>query len=90
MIELTRLTKEGKMINLGRSRELAQRSNDGVDVTLRWYPEADVLRVCVCDGRSGAYFEIHPEPYLALDVYYHPYAYIDFSEVHYEDQRLAA
>jgi hypothetical protein len=30
------------------------------------------------------------EPYLALDVYYHPFAYRDFSTVDYDDSRLAA
>jgi hypothetical protein len=29
---------------------------------------------------AGAYFEIRPERYLALDAYYHPYAYVDFSD----------
>jgi hypothetical protein len=78
------------MSNLGPARELAQRSNNGVDVTLLWHPEADDLTVCVCDDRNGAYFEIHPEPYMALEIYYHPYAYVDFSDLYYEDQRLAA
>jgi hypothetical protein len=75
-------------------RELAHRSGDGLDVTLLWYPSDgqndDAIVVCVCDGRDGAYFEIPTEPYLALDVYYHPFAYRDFSTVEYEDSRLAA
>jgi hypothetical protein len=78
------------MSKLGTSRVLAQRSNDGVEVTLLWHPAGDDLTVCVCDGRDGTYFEIHPAPYLALEVYYHPYAYRDFSGVNYEDYRLAA
>jgi len=48
-------------------------------VTLSWQPETDELLVSVCDQKHGAYFEIRPERYLALDVYYHPYAYLDFS-----------
>jgi hypothetical protein len=44
----------------------------------------------VCDRARGAYFEISPEQHLALDVYYHPYAYVDFSDLRYEDPRLAA
>jgi len=71
-------------------RELAQRSNDGVQVTLSWHPLADEVRVCVCDGRRGAYFEIRPERDSALDVYYHPYAYLDWSDVYFEDGPLAA
>ena len=72
--------------------ELAQRSSAGVDVTLYWVQVRGVDRalVCVCDRREGAYFEIPTEPHLALEVYYHPFAYRDFSAVDYEDDRLAA
>jgi len=73
-------------------RELAHRSGDGLDVTLVWVrgDDGDTVVVCVSDGREGAYFEIPAEPYLALDVYYHPFAYRDSSTVDYEDSRLAA
>ena len=72
--------------------ELAHRSGDGVDVTLVWVHAdgRDRAIVCVCDTREGAYFEIPTEPYLALQVYYHPFAYRDFNTVDYEDPRLAA
>jgi len=72
--------------------ELAQRSGDGFDVTLLWVRGAggDEAIVCVCDRRDGAYFEITAEPYLALDIYRHPFAYRDFSTVDYRDSRLAA
>lgn len=72
--------------------ELAHRSSDGVDVTLVWATEGgeNQVVVSVCDRRGDAYFEIHAEPYLALDVYYHPFAYRDFSTVDYEDRRLVA
>jgi hypothetical protein len=53
-------------------------------------PTNDELRVCVCDERRGAYFAIRPERDFALDVYYHPYAYLDLSDVYLEDDRLAA
>jgi len=56
-------------------RELAHRSGAGVDVTLYWQPILDELLVCVRDKRHGAHFEMRPPPNLALDVYYHPYAY---------------
>jgi hypothetical protein len=58
-------------------RELASRSSAGVDVTLYWHPILDELVVCVCDKRHGAHFEIRPQSSLALDVYYHPYAYLE-------------
>jgi len=56
-------------------RELAHRSNDGVNVTLSWHAQTDELLVCVHDERRDVYFEIHPERDFALDVYYHPYAH---------------
>jgi hypothetical protein len=59
-------------------RELAHRSNHGVNVTLSWHTESDELLVCVYDERCDAYFEIHPERDFALDVYYHPYAYVGY------------
>jgi hypothetical protein len=72
--------------------ELAHRSNGGLDVTLVWVQEGgeDRAVVCVSDTREGAYFEIPTEAYLALDVYYHPFAYRDFGSVDYDDNRLAA
>ena len=72
------------------ARELAHRSTDGLEVTLLWQPAGDELTVCVCDERHGAYFEIHPKPYVALDVFHHPHAYVDFASVYYEGQRLVA
>ena len=70
-------------------RELACRSSVGVDVTLYWHPALDELIVCVCDKRKGTHFEIRPARDLALDVYYHPYAYADLEDV-YEKENLRA
>jgi hypothetical protein len=72
--------------------ELAHRSNGGIDVTLVWVHRGgvDEILVCVSDHRRGAYFEIPAEAHLALDVYYHPFFYRDFSTVDYEDRRRAA
>jgi hypothetical protein len=71
-------------------RELARRSSAGVDVTLYWHPTLDELIVRVCDERHGAHFEIRPQRYLALDVYYHPYAYADLAGVYEKENRRAA
>ena len=71
-------------------RELARRSGAGVDVTLYWHPTLDELIVCVADERQGAYFEIRPQRYLALDVYHHPYAYADLADEYAEEDRRAA
>ena len=61
-------------------RELARRSNNGVDVTLSWDAETDELLVCVYDERRDVYFEIHPKRAFALDVYYHPYAHVGYGD----------
>jgi hypothetical protein len=74
----------------GERRELAHRSSAGVDVTLYWHPTLDELIVCVCDERHGAQFEVRPQRSLALDVYYHPYAYADLPGGYEEEARRAA
>jgi hypothetical protein len=71
-------------------RELARRSSAGVDVTLYWHPTLDELIVSVYDERRGAHFEVRPQRSLALDVYYHPYAYADPAGVHEKESRRAA
>jgi hypothetical protein len=68
-----------------RHRELAHRSNNGVNVTLSWDTETDELLVCVDDERRNVYFELQPARDLALDVYYHPYAHAG-----YDDDALAS
>jgi hypothetical protein len=67
-------------------RELAHRSNNGLDVTLSWHAATGELLVCVYDERRHVYFEINPERDLALDAFYHPYAHAG----HDDDDRLAA
>lgn len=72
--------------------ELAHRWSAGIDVTLLWtqhYP-VDEMVVCVFDQRDGAYFEVTPEPYLALDVYYHPFFYRDFSDPNCQETRAVS
>jgi hypothetical protein len=67
---------------ISERQELARRSSAGADVTLYWHPALDELIVRVCDERHGADFEIRPQRHLALDVYYHPYAYADLAGVY--------
>jgi hypothetical protein len=73
-------------------RELASRSNDGLDVTLVWARRdgKDEVVVRVTDHREHEYFEIPAEPAQALDVYYHPFAYRDLSALDDEVSRPAA
>jgi hypothetical protein len=60
----------------GQPRELAHRHNDGLDVTLLWHEATDDLVLRVWDQRQDARFEFRPEPHMALEAYYHPYAYV--------------
>jgi len=71
-------------------RVLARRPSAGADVTPYWHPTLDELIVCVWDERHGAYFEIRPQRYLALDVYHHPYAYEDLADEYENEDRRAA
>jgi hypothetical protein len=57
--------------------ELASRSSAGIEVALFWerHEDVDAVLVQVHDRETGARFEIAAEPHLALEVYYHPFAY---------------
>ena len=69
--------------------ELAHRTGDGLEVTLVWAHGAGADDVVVVyDSRDDTSFEIKAERHLALDVYYHPFAYTDLS-TDGDDSRLA-
>jgi hypothetical protein len=72
--------------------EIAHRSGSGLDVTLVWArgEQRHGALVCVRDQHDATYFEIPVETYLALDVYYHPFAYQDFSTDNTPRRSLAA
>lgn len=58
------------------TRELAFRSNDGMDVALLWHTASGLLSVLVSDNRTDARFELvldHDDR--AMEVFHHPYAY---------------
>jgi hypothetical protein len=58
-------------------RELAQRIAEGLDVSLYWYPSENRLRVIVMHPWTGASFQLElEEDDDALDVFYHPFAYL--------------
>ncbi len=59
--------------------ELAQRTSGGLEVTLLWVHGGgeDRTVVSVYDERKDSYLEIPAERNLALDVFYHPFAYRD-------------
>jgi hypothetical protein len=57
-------------------KELAFREEGGVGVTLLWQEVEDRLRVIVQDTQTGETFELDAPPDNALDVFYHPFAYV--------------
>ena len=57
------------------TRELDQRSNDGIDVTLLWSAQTNRVWISVVDAKRGDWFEQDVHPALALDAFQHPFAY---------------
>jgi hypothetical protein len=57
------------------TRELAQRVNDGVEVTLLWSERDGRLAVVVFNHGTGEFFELEAPRDRALDVFYHPFFY---------------
>jgi len=66
-------------------RELARRSDDGVEVALFWHVRDDSLSVEVCDRKTGDSFRLDAPRDRGLDVFYHPYAYAARRELDYAD-----
>lgn len=56
-------------------RELAHRSDDGLEISLLWKETTDELIVTVLDASSGELLEMAAQHENALDVFNHPYAY---------------
>ena len=56
-------------------RELAHRSNDGVEVTLFWSKPSNRVTIAVLDSHSGEILEFEVDGVAALDAFNHPYAY---------------
>jgi hypothetical protein len=59
-----------------RGKELARRTSGGVEISLRWSRAEDRLVVVVDDPTTEEVFELKARRDNALDVYYHPYAYM--------------
>jgi hypothetical protein len=68
-------------------RELDQRTNDGITVTLLWNAETNRVFVSVIEPRHGASFEFAVAAADAADAFHHPYAYAAPDQ---EDHALAA
>ncbi len=54
--------------------ELAQRRNDGLEITLLWAREDDSVQVAVLNERTGRRVAFPVERTKALDAFYHPFA----------------
>jgi len=56
-------------------RELAQRESGTIEVLLLWYAETDRVELAVRERGTGEEFHVQISPSVALDAFYHPYAY---------------
>jgi hypothetical protein len=56
-------------------RELARRSQNGLEVTLLWDAGSNCVSVEVVDERDDRVFVLPVAGRHALDAFYHPYAY---------------
>jgi hypothetical protein len=61
---------------MARSKELASRTSGGYEISLRWSREDDGLTVVVADPATEEVFELRARRDNALDVFYHPFAYM--------------
>ena len=59
----------------GERRELAQRTSDGIEVTLFWSRPGNRITIAVVDTRSDEALEFEVDGTAALDAFNHPYAY---------------
>ena len=57
--------------------ELAERSNDGIEVRLLWRPGAGEVVLVVSDDRTGASFGVGVPGDRALDAFRHPFVYVE-------------
>lgn len=60
---------------LTERRELAQRTNDGIDVTLFWSKVSNRVTVSVLHARSATALEFEVDGADALDAFNDPYVY---------------
>ncbi len=64
-------------------KELAYRNQNGLEVTLLWYPRSNEVSVEVVDHLDDSGFCLPIAGHLALDAFHHPYAYAQADENHY-------
>ena len=64
------------MVTRTRGRELARRTSGVLEISLRWSRLEDRLLVVVENLETEETFELQARRDNALDVYYHPFAYM--------------
>jgi hypothetical protein len=64
-------------------RELAQRTGDGLEVTLLWSKSRAGVKVAVADSKTGDQLEIQVAGANALSAFYHPFAFAASRSVSY-------
>ena len=57
--------------------ELAERSNDGIEVRLLWRRGAEEVVLVLIDDRTGASFGVDVPGDRALDAFRHPFLYVE-------------
>jgi hypothetical protein len=62
-------------MELTERRELAHRTNDGIDVTLFWSKASNRVTISVFHVRDATALEFEVDGADALDAFNHPYAY---------------
>jgi hypothetical protein len=62
-------------IDLPEWRELAHRTNDGIDVTMFWSKASNRVTISVFHAGSATALEVEVDGAEALDAFNHPYAY---------------
>jgi hypothetical protein len=76
-IETQAPVQEACVVALRRApRELDQRHDDGITVTLLWYEDTNRVAVHVVDSRTEEEFELGVAPGDAREAFLHPYAYL--------------
>jgi hypothetical protein len=57
--------------------ELAERSNDGVEVRLLWHRVTGEVVLEVNDDKTGTAFEVQVPGDRAMDAFRHPFVYVE-------------
>ena len=63
-------------------RELAYRSQNGLEVTLLWDPRSNEVSVEVIDQLDESGFRLPIAGHLALEAFHHPFAYAQSNDDH--------